>query len=68
VGQKTRLHELFVFFSVLGGLKLFGVLGILLGPVVLVITLSLLDVFRQSSTDVAPAAATPAPDSDSTSA
>ena len=49
VGQKTRLHELFVFFSVLGGLKVFGVLGILLGPVVLAITLALLDVFRQAN-------------------
>jgi predicted PurR-regulated permease PerM len=47
VGEKTRLHELFIFFSVLGGLKVFGILGIVLGPVVLAITLALLDVFRQ---------------------
>lgn len=48
VGEKTKLHELFIFFSVLGGLKVFGVLGIVLGPVVLAITLALLDVFRQA--------------------
>jgi len=48
VGEKTRLHELFIFFSVLGGLKVFGVLGIVLGPVVLAITLALLDVFRRA--------------------
>jgi predicted PurR-regulated permease PerM len=47
VGEKTKLHELFIFFSVLGGLKVFGVLGIVLGPVVLAVTLALLDVFRQ---------------------
>jgi predicted PurR-regulated permease PerM len=47
VGEKTKLHELFIFFSVLGGLKVFGVLGIVLGPVVLAITLALLDVFKQ---------------------
>jgi predicted PurR-regulated permease PerM len=47
VGEKTKLHELFIFFSVLGGLKVFGLLGIVLGPVVLAITLALLDVFRQ---------------------
>lgn len=46
VGEKTKLHELFIFFSVLGGLKVFGILGIVLGPVVLAITLALLDVFR----------------------
>lgn len=48
VGEKTKLHELFIFFSVIGGLQLFGVLGIVLGPVVLAITLALLDVFRQA--------------------
>ncbi|HEX8143019.1 MAG TPA: AI-2E family transporter [Pyrinomonadaceae bacterium] len=48
VGERTKLHELFIFFSVLGGLKVFGVLGIVLGPVVLAITLALLDVFRQA--------------------
>jgi predicted PurR-regulated permease PerM len=47
VGEKTKLHELFIFFSVLGGLKVFGILGIVLGPVVLAITLALLDVYRQ---------------------
>lgn len=46
VGEKTKLHELFIFFSVLGGLQVFGVLGIVLGPVVLAITLALIDVFR----------------------
>lgn len=48
VGGKTKLHELFIFFSVLGGLQVFGLLGIVLGPVVLAITLALLDVLRQA--------------------
>ncbi len=39
VGSRTRLHELLIFFSVLGGLSVFGVLGVVLGPVVLAITL-----------------------------
>ena len=46
VGGRTRLHELLIFFSVLGGLNVFGVLGVVLGPVVLAITLSLIDVYR----------------------
>lgn len=45
---RTKLHELLVFFSVIGGLRLFGVLGIVLGPVVLAITLALLDMFRHA--------------------
>lgn len=46
VGSRTRLHELLIFFSVLGGLNVFGVLGVVLGPVVLALTLSLIDVYR----------------------
>ncbi|HYP02825.1 MAG TPA: AI-2E family transporter, partial [Pyrinomonadaceae bacterium] len=55
VGEKTKLHELFIFFSVLGGLQVFGVLGLVLGPVVLAVTLALLDVMRH--VDRHPAAA-----------
>jgi predicted PurR-regulated permease PerM len=54
VGERTRLHELLIFFSVLGGLQVFGVLGLLLGPVVVAITLALLEVFRQSTYADAP--------------
>lgn len=46
VGGQTKLHELLVFFSVLGGISVFGLLGIVLGPVVLAITLGLLQTFH----------------------
>lgn len=46
VGGQTRLHELLVFFAVLGGISVFGLLGIVLGPVVLAITLGLLRTFQ----------------------
>ena len=52
VGERTKLHELFIFFSVLGGLQVFGVLGLVLGPVVLAITLALFDVVRQAGRPV----------------
>jgi predicted PurR-regulated permease PerM len=48
VGERTRLHELLIFFSVLGGLQVFGVIGIVLGPVIVAITLALLDVLRHA--------------------
>lgn len=47
VGERAKLHELFIFFAVLGGLQVFGLLGIVLGPVVLAIALALFDVLRQ---------------------
>jgi predicted PurR-regulated permease PerM len=33
VGRDTRMHELLIFFSTLGGLMLFGAMGFILGPV-----------------------------------
>jgi len=47
IKNQTKLHELFVFFSVLGGISLFGLLGIVMGPVVLAITLGLLSTFKE---------------------
>lgn len=49
IKNQAKLHELFVFFSVLGGLSVFGLLGIVLGPVVLAITIGLLQTFKQES-------------------
>jgi predicted PurR-regulated permease PerM len=48
VGQRARLHELLIFFAVLGGLEVFGVLGLVLGPVVVALTLALIEMARQA--------------------
>ena len=47
VGDKLRMHTLLVFFSVVGGLALFGAAGLVLGPVAVVVTTVLMDVWRQ---------------------
>ncbi len=49
VGRRARLHELLIFFSVLGGLQMFGILGLVLGPVLAAITLALIEVVRQAN-------------------
>lgn len=49
VGKRARLHELLIFFSVMGGLNVFGVLGIVLGPVTVALTLAVFDVVRQTN-------------------
>ena len=46
VNKFTHLHELLVFFSVLGGIKVFGLVGIIMGPVVLAVTIALLNTFK----------------------
>lgn len=50
VGQRAKLHELVIFFSVLGGLKYFGLLGILLGPIVMSLAWGLTSVLWQVQT------------------
>lgn len=49
VGGRTGLHELVVFFAVLGGLRLFGVVGLFVGPAVFAVAWSLLELFRHST-------------------
>jgi hypothetical protein len=34
VGSDTELHELFIFFSTLGGLLMFGFMGFVIGPII----------------------------------
>jgi predicted PurR-regulated permease PerM len=44
VGGRVGLNELVMFFALIGGLRLFGVLGIVLGPVLFAIAASIIDV------------------------
>lgn len=46
VRKRAKMNELYVFFSVLGGLQVFGLLGLFVGPVILAIALGLLTVFK----------------------
>jgi predicted PurR-regulated permease PerM len=47
IGRRVRLHAVFVFFALLGGVQLFGVLGLFVGPVILSITAALLMMLRE---------------------
>jgi len=47
IGGRTRLPMLLIFFSVLGGVKLFGFIGVVMGPVVLSVALTLCEIFRR---------------------
>ncbi|MFN3505170.1 MAG: AI-2E family transporter [Caldimicrobium sp.] len=46
IGEKTKLHNLLVFFSVLGGISQFGLTGLFLGPVILGFFLSVIDIYK----------------------
>lgn len=46
VGERAELHSLVVFFSVLGGVIVFGAAGFLFGPVLVVVAFSMLEIAR----------------------
>jgi predicted PurR-regulated permease PerM len=48
LGAGRGIHPLLTFFSVLGGLYLFGMVGLFIGPLILAVLLSLLDVYQRS--------------------
>jgi predicted PurR-regulated permease PerM len=45
VASELRLHTLGIFVAVFGGLIAFGIAGVVLGPVILVVTVALLEVW-----------------------
>jgi predicted PurR-regulated permease PerM len=49
VGKRTCMHELLIFFAVLGGIQVFGVLGVVLGPVVIAITQAIIEIVRETN-------------------
>lgn len=49
VGNRLKLHTVLAFLSVVGGLSLFGASGLILGPVILTITILLLEIWSTRS-------------------
>ncbi|GBD39993.1 hypothetical protein HRbin37_02279 [bacterium HR37] len=46
IGGRVKLPTLFLFLSILGSVKAFGFSGIILGPVVLVVFLSFIEIYK----------------------
>ena len=48
VGQRVKMHTQLVFFSIIGGLNIFGILGIIYGPLITTAFLTLTDIYYTS--------------------
>ncbi|MBF0397096.1 MAG: AI-2E family transporter, partial [Desulfobacterales bacterium] len=46
IGDRVQMHTLLVFLSIIGGLKLFGIAGIIYGPLVVTAFLTLTDIYQ----------------------
>lgn len=47
VSETVHLHTVYVFFALLGGVQVFGVMGLFLGPVILSITVALVTMLQE---------------------
>lgn len=49
IESRTKIHPLIVFFSLFGGIQLFGPLGILFGPVVVTLCVAIINIYREET-------------------
>jgi predicted PurR-regulated permease PerM len=45
VGQSARLHDLLIFFSTIGGLAMFGPIGVITGPAIMAFFVSITEIY-----------------------
>ena len=54
VGSDTRLHELMIFFSTLGGLLMFGFMGFVIGPIIAALFVTIWELYGHEFRDYLP--------------
>ncbi len=45
VGKDTQMHELMIFFGTMGGIMMFGIAGMIIGPIIAALFLTLWDIY-----------------------
>ena len=55
VGKDTQMHELMIFLGTLGGIFMFGVVGIIIGPIIAALFVTVWDIYGVSFKDILPA-------------
>ncbi len=54
VGKDTQMHELMILFGTLGGLFMFGMVGIIIGPIVAALFVTIWEIYGQAFGDILP--------------
>jgi predicted PurR-regulated permease PerM len=55
VGKDTAMHDLFILFSTFGGISMFGIIGIIVGPIIAALFVSIWEIYGESFQDFLPA-------------
>jgi len=54
VGKDTQMHELMIFFGTLGGIFMFGIPGIFIGPIIAALFVTIWGIYGEAFKDVLP--------------
>ena len=54
VGKDTQMHELMIFFGTLGGIIMFGVMGMIIGPIVAALFITIWEIYAVAFKDMLP--------------
>ncbi len=54
VGKDTEMHDLFVLFGTLGGISLFGILGIIIGPIIAALFITIWEIYGDAFSEYLP--------------
>ncbi len=54
IGKDTKMHDLFVLFGTLGGLALFGILGIIIGPIISALFITIWEIYGEAFQEYLP--------------
>jgi len=54
VGKDTEMHDLFVLFGSLGGISMFGLLGIIIGPIIAALFITIWEIYGKVFQDYLP--------------
>jgi len=54
VGKDTEMHDLFILFSTFGGIAMFGIIGIIVGPIIAALFVSIWEIYGESFQEFLP--------------
>jgi predicted PurR-regulated permease PerM len=54
VGKDTQMHELMIFFGTMGGIFMFGMIGVIIGPIIAALFVTIWEIYGQAFSDILP--------------
>ncbi len=54
VGKDTQMHELMIFFGTMGGIFMFGIVGVFIGPIIAALFVTIWEIYGQAFQNILP--------------